>query len=282
MTGVRLGVTLPQFTGDPARLVDGVRRAEDCGLDSVWLFDHLWPLTGGKSRSMFECWSSLAYMAAATKRVTLGTLVTRSSMRHPALLAKIVSTVNEIAPGRLIVGIGSGDEASRVENESMGLPFYEGRARTEQLASTVSVVKSFGPLSPSPPPVWVAGRSRAALEVAATLADGWSGWGGTPEAFARAGERVRRLAAGRAVELAWASLVLLASTPAEAQKKLGSRPPSGYLTGDRDAVGERLSEFVRAGAGHIIATFPDSSEPGNLEALAGMRSRLPSPPEEGT
>jgi alkanesulfonate monooxygenase SsuD/methylene tetrahydromethanopterin reductase-like flavin-dependent oxidoreductase (luciferase family) len=133
MTGVRLGVTLPQFTGDPSKLLDGARRAEDAGLDSVWLFDHLWPLTGGKSRSMFECWTSLAYIAAVTKRVTVGTLVSRSSMRHPVLLAKMAATVHAIAPGRLVVGIGSGDEASRPENDSVGLPYYPGRERTDQL-----------------------------------------------------------------------------------------------------------------------------------------------------
>lgn len=302
MTGVRLGVTLPQFTGDPSKLLDGARRAEDAGLDSVWLFDHLWPLTGGKSRSMFECWTSLAYIAAVTKRVTVGTLVSRSSMRHPVLLAKMAATVHAIAPGRLVVGIGSGDEASRPENDSVGLPYYPGRERTDQLASTVSVVNSFlrhevvdqsdeftelkglpaTPRTSTPPPLWVGGRSRAALKVAATLADGWNGWGGTPQRFAHDARRLRLLAGGRPIVLSWASLVILASSPAEAERKLRGRSPTDYVTGDVDTVCARVEEFVRAGAGHIIATFPDSSEPGNFEALAAMGSRLPSPPGDRT
>ena len=297
MSDIRVGVTLPQFTGDPERLLDGVRRAEDSGLDSIWLFDHLWPLTGGKTRSMFECWSSLAFIAAATQRISIGTLVTRSSMRHPALLAKIAATVNEIAPGRLIVGIGSGDEASRAENESVGLPYYEGYERSQQLASTASTVKAFferdevefsdpfvqlkglrsNPRTADPPPVWVGGRSRVAIEVAATLADGWNGWGGTPAGYARAAERVRRLGSGRKVELTWASLVILAHSADEAERKLRGRPAAGYLIGPPDTVGERLGEFVRAGAQHIIVTFPDAWAPGNYETLAIMKSGLPTP-----
>jgi alkanesulfonate monooxygenase SsuD/methylene tetrahydromethanopterin reductase-like flavin-dependent oxidoreductase (luciferase family) len=300
MSGTRVGVTLPQFTGDPERLLDGVRRAEDSGLDSIWLFDHLWPLTGGKTRAMFECWSSLAFIAAATEHISIGTLVTRSSMRHPALLAKIAATVNEVAPGRLIVGIGSGDEASRAENESVGLPYYEGYERSQQLASTVSMVKAFfdrdevesinpfievkglkpSPRSAAPPPVWVGGRSRVAIEVAATLADGWNGWGGTPEGYSRTAHRVRQLASGRRVDLTWASLVVLAGSTDEAERKLRGRPAAGYLIGNADIVGERLSEFVRAGAEHIIVTFPDSWAPGNFETLAAMKPGLPSPTAE--
>jgi alkanesulfonate monooxygenase SsuD/methylene tetrahydromethanopterin reductase-like flavin-dependent oxidoreductase (luciferase family) len=297
VSGVRLGVTLPQFTGDPGRLVDGARRAEDCGLDSVWLFDHLWPLTGGKERPMFECWTSLAYIAAATERVTVGTLVSRSSMRNPAVLAKIAATANEIARGRIIVAIGSGDELSRPENDSVGLPYYAGGERVAQLTSTVEIVRSFlagdevshtggfehvrglvpSPRSGSPPPVWVAGRSRAILTAAGRLADGWNGWGGTPEEFARDARRVIAHAGGRRIELTWAGLVLLAGTRAEAAAKLGRRPASRYIIGGPDEIRARLASFVDAGAGHLIATFPDPWAGGNFEALAALRPGLPRP-----
>jgi alkanesulfonate monooxygenase SsuD/methylene tetrahydromethanopterin reductase-like flavin-dependent oxidoreductase (luciferase family) len=297
VSGVRLGVTLPQFTDDPARLLDGARRAEACGLDSIWLFDHLWPLTGGKERSMFECWSSLAYIAAATDRVTVGTLVTRSTMRHPAVLAKMAATANEIAPGRIVVGVGSGDEASRPENESVGLPYYGGRERAAQLISTVTIVRSLlhddevnhsdrfahihglipSPRTSSPPPVWIGGRSRRVLAAAGRLGDGWNGWGGTPDEYARDAGRVVDNAGGRRVELSWAGLVLLASSAAEAAKKLARRPSREYLAGDEATVRSQLASFVGAGASHLIVTFPDPWAPGNFEALAAMRPKLPYP-----
>ena len=296
MSELRVGVTLPQFTDRAEKLLDGARRAEECGLDSIWLFDHIWPLTGGSSRPIMECWSSLAYIAAATTRVTVGTLVTRSSMRHPAVLAKMAATVNEIAPGRLIVGIGSGDAASRRENESIGLDYFEGRARIGQLRSTVAVVKGFFgadlveradefvnvrglpacPRTGPPPSIWVAGRGDAVLRIAGTLGDGWNGWGGTPESYARDCATMRTFANHRRVEATWGGLVLLASSAAEAEKKLRGRPPSGYITGDAETVRERLAGFVAAGARHLIVTFPDSSVPGNFETLAEMNPLLAS------
>ena len=62
MKELLIGVSLPQFTEEPKRLLDGANRAEAAGLDSLWLFDHLWPL-GRKDRPILECWSTLAWLA---------------------------------------------------------------------------------------------------------------------------------------------------------------------------------------------------------------------------
>ncbi|MEA2486419.1 MAG: hypothetical protein QOF16_73, partial [Actinomycetota bacterium] len=138
-----LGVTLPQFGSDPDVFVDGARRAESLGLDSAWVFDHLWPLSGGKERPIFEAWTAMSYLASTTRKIGLGTLVTRSSLRHPVLLAKAIATTATIAPGRVTVGIGSGDDLSRAENEAFGAPHWDADQRTAQLISTCQVVRSF-------------------------------------------------------------------------------------------------------------------------------------------
>jgi alkanesulfonate monooxygenase SsuD/methylene tetrahydromethanopterin reductase-like flavin-dependent oxidoreductase (luciferase family) len=288
MANVKVGVTLPQFSGDPERFADGAGAAEELGLDSLWVFDHLWPLTGGKERPAYEGWTSLAWLASATSRIQVGTLVTRSSLRHPALLGKMAATVGEIAPGRVTVGIGSGDEMSRDENEAFGIPYYEGEDRIDQLRSAVETVVNYLhrdrfsleddfasitdlPTSPSPSPVpsvWIGGRSDDALEVAATLADGWNGWAGTPERFAEDAGNLLEMSEGRPVELSWGGVLVLRSTDAEAETALEGASPRGKIVGGPATVARRLRAFVDAGARHLILTFAGRWDTDGLELLA--------------
>lgn len=291
MSDVLVGVTLPQFTDDAESFVASVQRAESLGLDSLWVFDHLWPLSGGKNRPILEGWTALSWLTGATDRAGIGTLVTRSSLRHPAVLAKMAASVACAAPGRLTVAIGSGDEMSRGENEAFGIPYYEGPDRIEQLESTVRVLRSFldceevtvrddfvsierlpvSPRPPSKPRLWVAGRSDDALEIAGTYGDGWNGWGGTPERFAQDALRVTEFAASsgdRAVELTWGGLAILGTDDEQARAKLGSRNPEQYLVGGPETMAGLLGEFVEAGARHLVLTFPDAGTTGSYELLA--------------
>lgn len=295
MSEILVGVTLPQFTDDPERFIDGARRAEALGLDSIWLFDHLWPLTGGKERPIIECWTALGWLAEETSSIRIGTLVTRSSLRHPALVAKMAATIGEIAPGRMIITIGSGDEMSRGENEAYGIPYYAEADRVGQLVSSircvhhclhedeVTMTDEFVSLSrfstsPSPQPVpklWVGGRSDDVLEVAGSLADGWNGWGGDPERFAQDAATVASYSGERPIELSWGGLVLLGADDAGASEKMGDRNRKGWVVGGPESVAGRLNGFVEAGARHLIATFPDPWREGVYEALAEeVRPRL--------
>lgn len=291
MSDVLIGVTLPQFTDDAESFVASAQRAESLGLDSLWVFDHLWPLSGGKNRPILEGWTALSWLAGATDRAGIGTLVTRSSLRHPAVLAKMAASVACAAPGRVTLVIGSGDEMSRAENEAFGIPYYEGPDRIEQFKSTVRVLREFLdtqeitvkdefvsierlPVSPRPaskPRLWVAGRSDDALEIAGAYGDGWNGWAGTPERFAQDALRVTEFAASsgdRAVALTWGGLAMLGKDDEDALAKLGSRNPKQYLVGGPETIARRLGEFVLAGARHLVLTFPDAGETGSYELLA--------------
>jgi alkanesulfonate monooxygenase SsuD/methylene tetrahydromethanopterin reductase-like flavin-dependent oxidoreductase (luciferase family) len=289
VTRVRLGVTLPQFSDDPDVMVAAARRAEAAGLDSVWVFDHLWPLGGSKSRPILECWTSLAWLGAATERVGIGTLVTRSTLRHPAVLAKMAATVAAIGPGRLTVGVGSGDEGSRAENEAFGAPYHSGANRVAQLEDTLEVLRrhrnSAGvtysgpharvaglPAAPQPvpgPALWAAGRSQAVIRLAGRLADGWNGWGVRPEAFAAAVRTLREAAAGRTLEASWGGLAILARTDTEARSRLAGRSRTEhYVAGGPETLAGRLSELVAAGARHLVLTLADPADPGAFELLA--------------
>lgn len=245
MSDLQLGVTLPQFTDDAERFIDGARRAEEAGLDSVWVFDHLWPLSGNKDRPVLEAWTSLAWVAGQTTEVTIGTLVTRSSLRNPAVLAHMARTVAAIAPGRLIIGIGSGDQLSRAENEAFGLPYWAGADRVAQFEETVAKLRDS--LEGTGARLWVAGRSDDALELAARCGDAWNGWGGTKETFARDAATVAEYAGERPIELTWGGVV---------------------KEENAEATASHLSGYVAAGARHLICTYPNAWRPGLYESLA--------------
>lgn len=283
----KIGVTLPQFTDDTQRFISGVERVQELGFDSMWLFDHLWPLGGERERPILECWTALSYVAAATTDVEIGTLVTRSSLRNPTILAKMAATVGAIAPGRLIVTIGSGDHLNKDENTAFGAPYYEGGDRVGQLVSTVEVVQRFlktdkaelkdrfaevsiptSPRSEGAVRVWVGGRSAELLEMAARIADGWNGWGVNLDTFAKDAAKIAARAGTRAFEISWAGQVVLAASDAAAKERLGDRDPTRFLVGGPETVRGRLVEAVAAGATHLIVALPDAGRAGAFEELA--------------
>lgn len=281
------GVTLPQFTDDRDRFLSGAERARALGFDSLWVFDHLWPLGGEPTRPIIECWTALSYLAGSVPDAMLGTLVTRSSLRHPALLAKMAATVGTIAPDRSIVAIGSGDSLNRAENEAFGAPFFEGADRVGQLVSTLEVLQRFLKTDravledgyskvsiPSTPRghhgvrVWVGGRSVELLEVAGRVADGWNGWGANLDTFEEDAKRVRSVAGARPFALSWAGQVILGESDEEAKAKLGTRDPAQFVVGGPRTVRASLVRATEAGAEHLIVALPDAGKPGAYEALA--------------
>ena len=285
---VRIGVTLPQFTADPDAFRSGARRASDLGFDSVWVFDHLWPLGGDRERPILESWSALGYLAEMTEDISIGTLVTRASLRRPVLLAKAAATVAAVAPGRLIIGLGSGDDLNEAENQAFGASFFSGVERTEHLVATVTLLQEYlkgkpvtlddrfasvTALPPSPavtpvPPVWMGGRSTELLELAGHLAGGWNGWGANLDAFAEDAATVRAIAGDRPFEISWAGQVILGATDDEARSRLGDRDPTQYVVGGPETVRSELARAVTAGASHLVVALPQAGKPGAYEALA--------------
>jgi alkanesulfonate monooxygenase SsuD/methylene tetrahydromethanopterin reductase-like flavin-dependent oxidoreductase (luciferase family) len=174
-------------------------------IEHAWLFDHLMPIGGDPNGPVFEGWTLLSALAAQTRRLRLGLLVTSNRFRPPALLAKIATTVDIVSGGRLDFGIGVGSRPShplaRREYEAHGLPFHDTAHAVGNLAEACTVIRrlwtepepfdfsgtyiqlkgAFGnpkPVQRPHPPIMIGGRSAATLRVVAEHADLWNIPGG--------------------------------------------------------------------------------------------------------
>jgi alkanesulfonate monooxygenase SsuD/methylene tetrahydromethanopterin reductase-like flavin-dependent oxidoreductase (luciferase family) len=140
-------------------------------------------------------------------------------------MAKMAASIDDISGGRMILAIGAGDSMSEREQEVFGLPVYRGASRRQHLVETVSALKNLwsgepfpggeyvpamsGPLLPKPvtpggPPIWVGGASENAVRCAASIADGWNGWGMSPDLFADRGRLLSSL--NKSAEPTWSGL----------------------------------------------------------------------------
>jgi F420-dependent oxidoreductase-like protein len=148
MAHTRLGLQIPNFTFPevpPGRLFDRVAaiasEAEEAGFDSLFVMDHFYqlPMLGPPENEMLEAYTLLGALAARTSRLRLGTLVTGNTYRNPALLAKIVTTLDVISGGRAVCGVGAG--WFEPEHEGYGFAFPPLRERLDRLEEALRVLR---------------------------------------------------------------------------------------------------------------------------------------------
>ena len=136
MATAHFGVTLPQIKRPWVATQASAESFEELGYDSLWVCDHLYG-PQAKQLPIMEAWSLLAAVAAITERVELGTLVTPAGMRNQAQLAKTIASIDNIAGGRVIAGLGAGWMQS--EFEDFGVPFLSVPERLKQLRETIDL-----------------------------------------------------------------------------------------------------------------------------------------------
>ncbi len=124
MTDIKIGALCwNQYTEWPALLQAGIR-AEELGFDTLWTWDHLYPIVGDSNGPNYEGWLTITAWAQATKRIRVGLMVGANTFREPTLTAKLATTLDHISNGRAILGIGGA--WFEEEHEAFGLEFGSG------------------------------------------------------------------------------------------------------------------------------------------------------------
>lgn len=189
-------------------LEDFWRSADDVGFHAIWNYDHLYGLTE-PSMPTLEAWTTLSAMAAVTRHARVGCMVTDVTYRHPALLAKMAVTVDQISQGRLSFGIGTGWHDA--EHRDNGIAFPSPGTRVAMLDEALTVIRRLWsedsvdiagrfftlngarcdpkPIQRPNPPIIVGGGKPKMLRVVARHADEWN-WTGTPQEWGKANERL--------------------------------------------------------------------------------------------
>jgi len=195
----------------PDLLALAIELERNSRFDSLWIADSLVP-NGPLDDPKLETWTALAAIAQATSRLRLGTLVSGNAFRHPALLAKIVTTIDHVSGGRITLGIGAGWPG---QNRRFGIDFWPRRERLERLDEAIQVIKLLWtaehpnfdgryyqlhepPYRPQNvqqphPPILIGGGSDAALRVIAKYADLASPMVALPEAKSKVAAYCREI-----------------------------------------------------------------------------------------
>jgi F420-dependent oxidoreductase-like protein len=143
---MKLGLQIVRFDwpGTPDNtgqvLSEVARTADRAGFSSLWCMDHFYQIGighGSEDSPMHESYTNLSFMAAATRNVKLGTMVTGSFYRHPGVLVKMVTTLDVLSGGRAVLGIGAG--WNEKESRGLGVPFPTLKTRYEMLEEALQI-----------------------------------------------------------------------------------------------------------------------------------------------
>ncbi len=283
-------------------------RAEMLGFDVIWLGD------GPLARGRHDALSMIAALAARTERAFLGTGVLIAALRSPLLLAQAAATVDQIAQGRLLLGIGAGFPFPETEREfeAVGVPYAD---RVGRMTETITAMRALWAnpgepvhyegrhitldrvaLAPAPhrrggPPIWLAGAGEAAERRVGDIGEGWLPYPPTAELYAQGWKRVRAAAVQEGRErppLAglYATVALDACTET-AQQRLRRhieryyRQPLELISmlqatyaGTPEGLTAWLTPYVQAGARHIVLRISDEDSARGLEIAGEARAAL--------
>jgi probable F420-dependent oxidoreductase len=251
---MKIGVQLwPQAT-TVKEMRTAWRAADAMGVDSLWTWDHFYPLSGDPEERHFECYTLLAAMAADTCHASVGALVTCFTYRNPQLLADMSRTIDHISDGRFVLGNGSGwFERDYTE---YGYEFGDAVGRLKLLEAGLPVIKErMAKLNPQPvrgsiPLMIGGGGEKRTLRLVAEYADQYN-YFGPPESYAN---KLRILDE-------WCAKV--GRNPREIERTVAIYP--------KEVTPELFAQYKEAGAEHIILASGGPFDLGLVEQLLAWR-----------
>ena len=277
----------PSNTRAPADVLADVRGAEANGWYGVWLADHYMPNTGDTTPArgdVYECWALLPALAAVTERVRIGTLVSPTSIHHPALLAKRAATIDQLSGGRFVLGLGAGWQLN--EHHAYGIELEPPGKRVSRFEEAITIVRSMladdtttfsgefynfidAPADPKPVqaplPLLVGTRGPRMLRITARHANEWNTWHAPDladriQALAQACEKT-----GRDPATMWRSVNALID--------LGGSAPSGRtLAGSAQQLIDQLGQYAGLGFDEFI--LPDANLGATVAERADQLARI--------
>jgi F420-dependent oxidoreductase-like protein len=285
-------------------VVDIACAAEAAGFDSLWTMDHLHQIAsvGDREEPILEAYTTIAALAAVTSTARLGVLVSACGFRNPALLAKMVTTIDIISGGRAILGLGAGWHEE--ECRAYGLAFPSTRERLAQLAEAVQICRAMftehaprfsgtyhhvdkplnvpGPLNPDGPPILIGGGGeRVLIPMVARLGDACNFFGGPATVRHKIQVLERACAAvGRdcsEITKTWLGTAIITESEGEVQEALdrlgtllGLAPSAARglaLCGTQEEVRRRVAQYRAAGVDGMIVTVLNPSDLDHLRRI---------------
>lgn len=249
---MKIGVQLQPQATSVSEIRAAWKAADAMGVDSLWVWDHFYPLFGDPEANHFEAYTLLAAMAADTSNAQIGALVTCYSYRNPHLLADMARTIDHLSDGRFILGIGSGWFERDYSEYEYEFGTAIGRLRALEAGLPV-IIERLGKLTPGPVngklPIMIGGSGeKVTLKLVAQFADAFNTFG-PPENFQHKCEVLDR----------WC-------------EELGRDPKSIERTCaiSPDDL-EKWDAYAAAGADHLIAMVSTPFDLSAVEAALGKR-----------
>ena len=280
--------------------------ADRLGFDSLWVWDHFYSINGDLHRPNLEGWQLQAAYAAITQRVRIGCLVSGVTHRHPAVLANMATTLDNISNGRAILGIGAAWNA--LEHNAYGIDLGTPAERSTRFAEAAKIIRKLvdgervtfsgahyelinaevlvRPVQRRLPILIGGGGEQRTLRTTARYADMWHGFG-TPEQMAHKLEVLRKHCAdvGRNFDEITpfaGKWCVIREDAAEAKKVLAriverhgmTSPPEPFIGGP-DEIAERIAAYWKVGIKGFIVAFADPFDTESIERLGNeVRPRL--------
>ncbi|MBM4257912.1 MAG: LLM class F420-dependent oxidoreductase [Deltaproteobacteria bacterium] len=286
---IRFGLQAAQQQITVEELKDVWKEAEALGFDTLWVNDHLLASVGPPEGSELEAWTLLAAMATVTSKVKIGAMVSSNTFRHPAILAKMATTVDLLSNGRLILGIGSG--WFEREHQAYGVVFPSVKDRSKALGESLEVITKLwtaeptasfkgeyytlvdAPFMPKPaqkphPPIMIGGiGEKRTLPLVAKYAQMWNIPNLAPDKIAEKGKVLAdacKKVGRNCAEIEWSYLtpVYIKADPAAAQGLLENlaklrntttdEARKSILVGNPAAIREQMQAYIDVGVTHFI------------------------------